>query len=348
MLISLANYWSRNKIFAVTIALMRNEGALHKLIDPSIQVLSLCPLKSGPFIFNAVYSFFRLCFLMRGHASCVVLSTLVGTNVIVAAAHYVSVSKFRLVLREACVGAGTAFSIKHKLAKFCYRRADSIVAVSDGVTRELIEKHKLPKSKIVLINNPIDIEGIRGCASGAPPQLGLHSDGPTIIAIGRLVRQKGFDVLLNAFSNVLQSKKCNLVIVGDGPERENLRQQADSLGVSANVALMGVHENPYALLRNASLLVSSSRWEGFPNVILEGMALGRPIIATRCPGVEGSALEQYSLVPMVAVDDPNALAEAILEVLRAPTVACDYTDYLKDFDINQVASRYAAVLCNRL
>jgi glycosyltransferase involved in cell wall biosynthesis len=346
VLLNLANHWSRNKLFDVTIALMRKEGPLLDLVDPSVQIQSLCPIKSGPFMLNALYSFFKLFCLMKRGESSAVLSTLVGTNVVVSAAHYLSCSKFKLVLREACAAPGSDFSFKRWLAKFFYRRAKAIVAVSADVKRDLVEIYRLPESKIVIINNPIDPKYIHDRASTGSLAPGLSSSRPVIVAIGRLVHQKGFDILIEAFGEVIQTRRCSLVIIGDGVERARLQQQVDNLGLGQHVLLIGAHENPYGMLKNADLLVSSSRWEGFPNVILEGMALGIPIVATKCPGVRGSILENCPLISLVDIDDSEVLADAIYQKLKDQSDRFDYSGYLQDFDIEYVSRRYANLLGN--
>jgi len=107
-----------------------------------------------------------------------------------------------------------------------------------------------------------------------------------VLGVGRLVPQKGFDVLLKAFALARRSQPMRLVIAGDGPRenREQLQALANDLGIGEDVWLAGFIANPLPLFRQAKLFVLSSRWEGMSNVLLEALASGCPVVATQTPG----------------------------------------------------------------
>jgi glycosyltransferase involved in cell wall biosynthesis len=132
-----------------------------------------------------------------------------------------------------------------------------------------------------------------------------------------LADEKGFDCLLDAFS-MLHNEEVDLVILGEGPLRRRLEEQARGLGVSERVHLPGFVSDPIHVLKHSSLFVLPSRWEGFGNVVVEALAAGTPVVSTDCPGAPRALLRDGELGHVVPVDDSEALAEAITEALHSP------------------------------
>ncbi|MFC1825838.1 glycosyltransferase, partial [Thermodesulfobacteriota bacterium] len=171
-------------------------------------------------------------------------------------------------------------------------------------------------SKIIPIYNPIEVERVTQRSHEKIEHLWYDEKVPIIISIGRLTPQKGFSHLIKALAIVKKSGiSCRLVILGEGKENSNLRKLAKKLRINDSVAFLGFQRNPYKYLRYATIFVLSSLYEGFPNVLLEALALGVPSVATRCPtgpteiitdGVDGI------LVPSA---DHIALADAIKQLL---------------------------------
>jgi glycosyltransferase involved in cell wall biosynthesis len=140
---------------------------------------------------------------------------------------------------------------------------------------------------------------------------------PTIIiGIGRLSDQKGFTFLIRAFRDLVRRRPAKLVIIGEGDKRQDLEALIRSLGLDRDVALLGRQANPYKYLARASVFVLSSMGEALPTVLLEAMALGVPIVSTRCPCGPEELLENGKYGVLVPVADETALAEGILKVLE--------------------------------
>lgn len=139
----------------------------------------------------------------------------------------------------------------------------------------------------------------------------------TIIAAGRLVSQKGFDLLLDAFATVAaRHPSWGLIIFGEGVERANLLQRVMQLGLERRVALPGAVSDLPGYLRQADIFVLSSRFEGFPNVLLEAMSVGTPVVAVDCPFGPAEIITHQSNGLLVPAQDTDALAHAIDALIR--------------------------------
>ncbi len=200
-----------------------------------------------------------------------------------------------------------------------YPRADGIVAVSEGVAEDIAAISGLPRSRVRVLANPVLTPELYSLAAQEPDSAWLSSAAPPrIVAVGRLTRQKGFDVLLQAFSLLLQRLSASLLILGEGPEREALEKQSKALGLQEHVSLPGFSPNPYAYVSRADLFVLSSRFEGSPNALKEALALGTPVVATDCRSGPAQILQDGKYGPLVPVEDPRALADSMQQVLRNP------------------------------
>jgi glycosyltransferase involved in cell wall biosynthesis len=145
---------------------------------------------------------------------------------------------------------------------------------------------------------------------------------PVVLGIGRLVAQKNFPLLIRAFAAVRQQTQARLVILG-GDESSNdqvthrreLLGLIDELGLNEDVALIGFQSNPHVYLRTARVFVLSSLFEGFGNVVVEALLAGCPVVSTDCPSGPAEILEQGRYGILVPIEDPRAMAQAILESL---------------------------------
>jgi len=164
-----------------------------------------------------------------------------------------------------------------------YRKFDCIVCQSQGMQSDLVDAYDLPLEKTVVINNPVDIPHVRALANTSFPLSRNSNSNCVFVAIGRLVPQKGFDILIKAI-RLLKNPNIELFLLGDGPLRGELKDLACIEGVSDQIHFVGFQKNPYMWLAQADAFVLSSRYEGFPNVVLEALACGTPVISTPEPG----------------------------------------------------------------
>lgn len=207
--------------------------------------------------------------------------------------------------------------LSRAMVRMFYPRATRVIAVSEGVAKDLEHDFAVPHAKLIAIGNPVDIAGIEARARG--PHC-IEIDGPYILGVGRFVADKNFELLIRGYAASGDARK--LVIAGDGEERALLEATVRECGLADRVIFPGFVTNPYPLMKNASVFVLSSRLEGFPNVLVESMAMGIPVIATNCESgpseilagkpahaVSGLTLAQYGiLTPTESVEN---MAEAI-------------------------------------
>jgi glycosyltransferase involved in cell wall biosynthesis len=191
------------------------------------------------------------------------------------------------------------------------RWTQAMIAVSNDAARYATDGEGFPAGKVRVIHNAVEVSRY-GTASGP-----LHS----AVAVGRLVRLKGFDVLLKAAAIVRQAApNFSLRIVGDGSERDTLEWQISDLRLADAVQLVGYKEDPASYFEEAGVYVLSSRSEGIPLTLLEAMACGLPIVATAVGGVPEIVSDGENGL-LVRPDDPAALSKAILRLIRDPSLA---------------------------
>lgn len=144
---------------------------------------------------------------------------------------------------------------------------------------------------------------------------------PLVLAVGRLAHQKGFDVLIRAFADLsLSFPEWSLVIVGEGPERARLEQLRAERRLDERVSLPGQVSNVEDWLARATLVVQPSRYEGFPNAVLEAMGMGVAVISTDCRAGPSDIIDHGVNGMLVPVDDVVALAGAMSDLMSQPDV----------------------------
>ena len=205
--------------------------------------------------------------------------------------------------------------------------ADAIQANSMGVAQSEQSIVPLNENKVVTVYNPVN-PNIAKLAAQTPDQLTewfscqSNSDSETpdktylILAVGRLVKQKNFSMLIHAFSEVVKSTNARLAILGEGPERHSLETEARSLRIEKHLLMPGWVPNPYAYMSRSDLFVLSSNHEGFPNALVEALACGCPVVSTDCPHGPSEILENGKWGILTPVDNYIAMSKAIIRSLN--------------------------------
>jgi glycosyltransferase involved in cell wall biosynthesis len=272
----------------------------NQLLGPLHPGITVHTLNSGRLLYSIVPMLYTL--------------SLLRPNIVYSTHGYVSIPLLmfrgvyglgtRLIIREANLPSK---SLRHQkftlIFSFFYRRlypkVDALICLSQSMRKELHSGYGVPNHLLYLMPNPTNVKAIRNnlYPSRAP------GDGIRFVAAGKLHYQKGFDRLLKWFA--LMPIESHLTIMGAGPQGDPLNRLAQALGVSDRVHFVGHQSNPWSFIAGADVFLLPSRWEGMPNIVLEALACGVPVIAMS---------EAGGVVDVALLVDENAMTVANTEM----------------------------------
>lgn len=295
------------------------------------------------------YCIVKLANLIRKENPDLLFSTINSNNLALLLAKIISFKKVPIIIREANnrTQSGTVTILNKVLTRILYNNiANKIVSLSKGVKRDLVDNFNIKKNKISVIYNPVEVDSIKKLAERSMKSKLMESETKekVIISVGRLVEQKDFKTLLQAYSIVSKEVKSRLVILGKGPEEERLKELSKRLGISNKVSFLGFKKNPYKYIKKADLFVLSSKWEGFGHVIVESMVVGTPVISTNCKSGPKEIIgdDQYGLLVTVGVQ--KEMADKIITMLKSNEMSEKYKvqgrERAKKFDAVKIAKKY--------
>jgi len=227
------------------------------------------------------------------------------------------------------------------MTRLFYARAHAVVATSQGVADDLTRNYGVPAAKIRVLHNPVDLDAIaRAVDEPAPAE--LDGDHPVVAAAGRLAGVKNYPLLLRAAAVLAQRRPVHVWILGEGPERTALEALADEQGLGGRVRFLGFQPNPWRFMARADVFALTSTYEGFGNVLIEAMACGTPVVATRSSGTVEIVEDGRN---GVLVDhDPEAVAAAIAGLLddatRREAMVSSARGGVAHYALPAVAARY--------
>uniref|UniRef100_A0A7V4FG06 Glycosyltransferase n=1 Tax=Fervidobacterium pennivorans TaxID=93466 RepID=A0A7V4FG06_FERPE len=228
--------------------------------------------------------------------------------------------------------------IVRRLISNTLKSSDKIIALCNEMSDELIEKFQVPRDKLRVIHNPIDIDHIDQKMVEYNPF--ENSRSVNIVSIGRLEHQKGFDVLIKAFAKVIKDiPNAKLTIIGHGSQKEKLEKLAKNLYLSDYIQILPWMDNPYPYLHYADLFVLPSRYEGFPNVLLEALACGTKIVATDCPSGPKEIIDaKYGW--LAKSEDPDDLSQKILIALKTEIDKKALKERAREYSLKKIVREY--------
>lgn len=310
--------------------------------------------------FSLARSFTRFLALARRLRPAVTLSFLSRAN-------FVTVAAARLLGHRAVIServntsghfaSGLSSRVSRLLVRAFYPRADRVIAVSQGISDDLADNFGVSHQRLAAISNPVNAARIEAAAREPAEPLVA---GSYAIAISRLSRNKNAILTIEALA--ASGTDLSLLILGQGPEREAMQARAAELGVADRVVMPGFVANPYPHLARAACYMSGSNAEGFPNGLVEALALGVPAISTNCPSgpseiladlpreaVTGPLDAPYGM--LVPQNDAQAMGAALRRMLEPATeekYRAAGRRRAADYGVEQARDRYWGVLLDAL
>jgi glycosyltransferase involved in cell wall biosynthesis len=293
----------------VVIIVAKKKGGFAQKIDE--EIISLDVPFSKPYVPLLLYRLVRVV----SHCNVdLLLSRAWYTNMISAAAGLLTGTPYVLFLSGATHRRGQP-QLKLAIEGFLMRRASRILSVSEAARKNCIQVYEVSPSRIKTVHNGIEVSQIRRQSEEESEDASrFRGEDVNVVFLGRVNHRKGLDILLRAIHQ-LEGTVPNLKLWVVGPGKISSYQDlAARLGVGGRVEFLGEKENPFPELGKADLFVLPSRSEGFPNVLLEAMALGRPVLAADCETGPDEIIDGKNgrLFP---VEDYQALADHIRELV---------------------------------
>ncbi|WBX84779.1 glycosyltransferase [Sphingosinicella microcystinivorans] len=325
----------------VDLVLTKAEGPYRSEVSAHVNVIDLNRSR----MLTSLLPLIRYLSRERPH---VMLSALNHANIVAILARKLAGVRTRLVVSERSSPSGAvgnrATTTMHWLMRLLYPYADGVIAVSQGVAMELVVDFCLDSRLVTAIPNPVAVPEIQRMAEQRPRHPWLQpGEPPILLAVGRLVPEKDYATLLDAFARLKTSRDGRLLILGEGPLRPELEQRIEELGLNDSVELAGFQSNPFGWMAACDLYVLSSRTEGFPNSLIQAMACGARIVSTDCRNGPREILEGGRWGRLVPVGDVEALETALAEALDE-VASPDVLKRVADFRPEKIIEIYEASL----
>ena len=324
---------------APSLIVLDGRGPLRELLPADVPVYDL----GNPRLRRALPG---LIGALRVSCADVVLGTMVHVNLALLAVRPLLKGRPRLVLREANTPSRSLDATAHpRLMRTLYRRlmprADAVLCNSRLMMNEIARDFAVAPDRLVHLPNPVDAVRLR--ASALPPWREPGS-GARFVASGRLVRQKGFDRLINMAASLPSG--AHVTIFGDGPDGPALRAQADQSQFGARVSLAGFSNSPWDAVAGADAFLLPSRWEGMPNAALEALALGTPVIATPEAGGIGELAAAAASGAVTLAEAGPPFVAAMASVVPRPVDDLSSSLLPPGYEPDALAARLSEIVFN--
>jgi glycosyltransferase involved in cell wall biosynthesis len=322
-------------------------GSLKDKVPPGVRVISLDARR----VLLSLPQYLRYLAAARPP---VVLSSVENISIVACIGKLMSSHRHRLVVRldNSLKKAGSILFQPRRWGWVAavvttFWKADTLIAVSRGLQRQLERLPTLSRTRIACIYNPIVDPGFAerlAAPLNLPPAVRI--DRPWVVAVGRLNPQKDYPTLLRAFAGVTRQSPSQLLILGEGGERAALEALAVSLGIRNDVHFLGYMENPLPIMRRAQVFALTSTEEGFGNVLVEALAAGAAVVATDCPHGPREILRDEEFGMLVDIGDVAALTAVMCAQMRADKrpISEALALHLEYFSVQHIGERYIDVL----
>tara|TARA_B110000211_G_scaffold234517_1_gene304534 strand:- start:1586 stop:2707 length:1122 start_codon:yes stop_codon:yes gene_type:complete len=312
VILTLLQNIDRNK-FDITLVLVKKEGRYLAFIPNDIKIIDLN-------LSSAKRSIFKIAHIIRKNKPDIVFSTLGYMNLLLSIVKLIVPKSILFIARESSIVSNNLIQqekftvLFNFLYRYFYSRLDIVICQSEYMKQDLINNFDLSEKKIRVINNPVNFQVIQDESNFDNRMSLLYKTGINVLSVGGLSKVKGFDKLIQA-STLLESN-YHLTIMGEGKEENNLINLVKKLGLEDRVTFIGFKNNPYKYMRQADVLVLSSKYEGFPNVLLEANVCGTPVVAFNCPGGVAEIIENGVNGFLVENQNIEKLASTIIDAVH--------------------------------
>lgn len=338
VMINVISNLDRN-IFDITLIVLKKEGPYISLLPEDIEVLDLNTSRVR-------YSIKKLIKIINYLESDIVLSTLGHLNLALIAIKPFLLSNPKVVVREGNTPSkdlNNLSGIKKVVIKFLYKilydRSDCIIAQCEDMKKDILKCCNIKNNNIVYIYNPVDVKKIKEKMTEFNP---YNDKNINLISVGRLAHQKGFDILIDAFKIVNKKiPNTHLTILGEGDLKEQLNMKALELNLDQNISFVDFKRNPYPYYYYSDLYILTSRWEGFPNTLLEALACETKIVAVDCKSGPREILKDGIYGVLSEENNPVELANNVIKYINDKNKTKDRANY---FSIDKIIKEYERVL----
>jgi glycosyltransferase involved in cell wall biosynthesis len=307
-----------NKGYPLKLVVFSNKGNLISMIPSGVNLINL---KTNS-LRRSIFPLLKVIYKIRPS---VIFSTFGYVNLALLAFRSFMPRNIKIWAREANFPLeSTKNNSYQKVIRFGYRylysKLDLLICSSEKMRNEFVLNFSIDKSITRILPNPVNESFIH---SKIVPMQPREDDNILFIASGRLTYQKGFDRLIEWFSHL--NNKFSLMILGEGPLKDDLLQQIKSLGLSDRISLLGFRSNPWALYAAADCFLLPSRWEGMPNAVLESLACGTPVIVTKESGGVSEILEHVDSSAVKIVDTGDYFITEMSKIRRKERITNNFS-----------------------
>lgn len=305
---------------------IQNEGILKKYIKSKNTISSL---KSN----RALSSISTLYNYLSKNKPDKVFCTQPHLGILVFIVNIFLIKKVKIIVRETNTSSYESFfdvSLKKRfenfLKKLLFNYINCVIFPSKEISYNL-------KSKNIIIPNFVDLSEIKKEKKSLKKNY--------ILAMGRLTKQKGFDILINAFLKINKKVKQNLFIFGEGEEKKNLINLIKKNNAESRIKILNFTNKTYSYLKSCDLFILSSRWEGMPNILIQALSCRSNILSTDCKFGPKQILKNGKLGYLCKVNDVNSMSKKIIDALKKKK-KITYNDIVK-YDKKKIIAQYLKI-----
>lgn len=350
VLVTLLKHLDCNK-YRLAIVMNRMDGVLMSEIPSNVKIIDRSET------YQTLWHFFKrtlgLADIIREEKADVVISFLTGANRSLMRCRFLVDSDIKFLLREGSNPDNmkkSSYTLKEKViapveVKRLYPRADHIITASKGVMNNFVKNWGFEHDQFTVIHNMVDFDKVNSSVINRSEIDPLKKN---IIAVGRFVKEKGYNDMLKVFSNIRRRIACRLVILGDGPERTNIEKMVHDHSLDGDVVMPGFVQNPFGYMKASDLYLSTSHYEGFHLSIAEAMACGTVPVATDCDYGPREIITDGENGRLLPVGDIEGLSNAVVQLLGDDNNRARMSENARqrvlDFDVSTIVQQYEKVL----